>query len=180
MMFRTLSRLLVAAVTLSALSCTSYPDSYPPPIQRGPSNGAGSAGFRHFVAMSDPGAEACFVQDISPALEANSWRWTGQRPTLRFVLEEVEELKFTMDFSVPGVTFKETGPATISFFVNGNLLDKVRYNSYGEKHFEKAVDSSWLEAGVDTVVVAEIDPVWVSPKDGTKLGIILVQAGFVK
>ena len=180
MMFRTLTRLLLAVVTLSVLGCANYPDSYPPPIQRGPASGTGSAGFRHFVAMSDPGVEAYFVRDISPALEANSWRWTGQRPALRFVLEEVEELKLAMDFAVAGVTFEQTGPVTISFFVNGNLLDKVRYSSYGEKHFEKAVDASWLEAGEDTVVAAEIHPVWISPKDGTKLGIILVQVGFVE
>jgi hypothetical protein len=32
--------------------------------------------------------------------------------------------------------------------------------------------------GEDTIVMAHVEPVWVSP-DGTKLGIILIRAGFV-
>lgn len=85
-----------------------------------------------------------------------------------------------MDFSVPGATFETTGPTTVTFTINGKVLDKVRYTSFGEKHFEKAVNPSWLEAGEDTIVAAEIDPVWISPQDGTELGIILLQAGFVE
>lgn len=173
-------RLPLATLAVLTAGCTDYPESYPPPIQRQPAEGTAAAGFRHVVAMNDPDAEAYFVQDISPALESDTWRWSGQRPTLRFVLEKVEDLEFAMDFSIPGVTFEETGPLTISFLINGRLLEKVRYDSYGEKRFEKAVEASWLKAGEDTVVAAGIDPVWVSPKDGTKLGVILVQAGFVE
>jgi hypothetical protein len=31
-----------------------------------------------------------------------------------------------MDFAIPEVTFPQRGPVTISFFINGHLLDKRR------------------------------------------------------
>ena len=169
----------IAALAIALTGCTSYPDSYPPPLQRAPITDETALGFRSFMTMNAPGAEGNFIQDVRP-LEGGAWRWTGRRPTLRFVLNEVEDLKFVMDFSVAGATFDTTGPVTITFSINGKALETVSYTSFGEKHFERAVDPSWLEAGQDTIIAADISPVWVSPQDGTELGIILLQAGFVK
>ena len=71
-----------------------------------------------------------------------------------------------------------TGPVTISYIVNGRLLDKVRYDTPGAKHFEKPVDSSWLKANADTVVTMELDKAW-TPEPGVKLGVTLTRAGFL-
>ncbi|MCW5982414.1 MAG: hypothetical protein KIT09_30285 [Bryobacteraceae bacterium] len=173
--------LVWAAAAAAALAgCERAPESYPPPFQRGAAQGGRAPQYRHFVAMNDPDASSYFVADIGAGLENGAWRWTGARPELRFVLEKVEDLKFTMDFSIAGVTFEQTGPVTISFYVNNRLLETVRYPTFGEKRFEKAVDPSWLEPGEDTIAAARINPPWISPKDGTKLGIILVQAGFIE
>ena len=40
-------------------------------------------------------------------------RWTGPRPTLRFVLKRVEGLKLVADYAVPDVTLEKTGPVTV-------------------------------------------------------------------
>lgn len=167
---------LVAAVLLVA-ACRTEPEAYPPPMQRSEPSVAART-YRHFVAMNDPDAPRYFLRDISPALENGLWRWSGQRPTFRFVLRQVEGLRFTMDFSIAGAILQETGPQTVSVFVNGRLLGRARYSEHGEQRFEKPVDPAWVKPGEDTIVTAEIDPVWVSP-DGTRLGVILIRAGFV-
>jgi hypothetical protein len=168
-------RLAAAALLLAA--CRFEPEAYPPPIQRG-EPALATRPYRHFIAMNDPDAARYFVRDVSPALENGVWRWSGERPTFRFVLRRVEGLRFTMDFSIAGAVLDETGPQTVSIFVNGRLLGRARYAEHGEQRFEKAVDPSWLKAGEDTIVTAQIEPVWVSP-DGNKLGVILLRAGFV-
>jgi hypothetical protein len=168
-------RLAAAAVLMAA--CRFEPEAYPPPMQRSEPS-AGSRPYRHFIAMNDPDASRYFLRDVSPALENNHWRWSGERPTFRFVLRQVEGLRFTMDFSIAGAVLEQTGPQTVSVFVNNRLLGRSRYSEHGEQRFEKAVDPSWLKVGEDTIVMAHVEPVWVSP-DGTKLGIILIRAGFV-
>lgn len=170
---------LLAALGLFAAGCQTDPPAYPPPIQRVTATAAGPVAYRHFLAMNDPGAERFFVRDVSPALENNTWRWSGERPTFRFVLRRAEGLKFTMDFAVAGAILEKTGPQTISFYVNDRLLGRARYATHGEHHFEKPVDPAWLKPGEDTIVVAEIRPVWQSP-DGVKLGVILLRVGFVE
>jgi len=174
-------RFLFAAVAvagwLAVCSCVNIPTTYAPPIQRKPILGPEVGDIGHFIAMSDARAPAHIVRDISEAVEGGSWRWTRQYPTLRFVLPTTKNLSLVMDFSISNETFVLTGPIVISWWVNGRLLDKVRYDSPGEKHFQKPVDASWLKAGADTVVTAELDKVWVAP-DGAKLGIILTRGGF--
>jgi len=41
------------------------------------------------------------------------------------------------------------------------------------------VPAGWIEPGLDTIVSIRIDPVWVAPQTGAKLGVILQRAGFV-
>ncbi len=166
--------LLLAAV----LGCNQYPESYPPPEQRTPPAPEETGDAKMFVAMNDPDAESYFIRDIR-GLEAGQWRWTGPNPTLHFVLDRADGLKFVMDFSIAGATFETTGPVTLTFEINGRRLDSVRYDSYGRKHYEKEVPAGWIEPGADTIVSIRIDPVWVAPQTGTKLGIILQRAGFV-
>ncbi len=169
-------RPLLLALLLAA--CNRYPESYPPPEQRQPPTAEEAGEAMEFVAMNDPDAESYFVRDIR-GLEAGSWRWTGQQPTLRFALDHTNNRQFVMDFAVADAALRETGPITITVFVNERLLDRMRYQTHGEKHFEKAVDPSWLEAGEKTTVEIALDKVWVSPTDGTRLGVILLRAGFV-
>jgi len=171
-----MKRRLAAAAMLVA-ACRFEPEAYPPPVQRSQTSLV-SRPFRHFIAMNDPDAARYFLRDVSPALENGVWRWSGERPTFRFVLREVEGLRFTMDFSVAGAVLERTGPQTVSVFINGRLLGRARYAEHGEQRFEQAVDPSWLKVGEDTIVTAHVEPVWVSP-DGTKLGIILIRAGFI-
>jgi hypothetical protein len=148
-------------------------------MQRKALAGPDTSNLKHFVAMADEHAEEHFLRDINPTLESGAWRWTGQKPTVRLVLKSTRRLRFVMDFGFNGETMKQTGPVTITFWVNGKVLDKVRYDEPGTKHFEKPVDESWLYKNGDNVVTAELDTVYVAEADGAKLGVTLTRLGFL-
>lgn len=158
--------------------CANIPDSYAPPVQRRPLGGAEPAPVGRFVNMADANAEAYIVKDVAAGVEAGSWRWARKRPELRFYLDGIDRLNFRADFSVADATLKETGPVTISLFINGNLLDSVQSAEAGEKHFDKPVPAKFLRANSLNFAALEADKVWVSKTDGAVLGFILTRAGF--
>lgn len=172
-------RAVAAVLLVSLCGCTKIPDSYAPPVQRHPVAGPDTSRLKHFIAMNDPAAEDHFLGGIGP-LESGAWRWTRQNPTLRFVVPTPNGLKFSADFSLSSDTMKETGPITITYFVNGRTLDTVRYEQPGGQHFEKAVPPEWLAGSEDVVVKLALDKVYVAPADGAQLGLTLVRAGFTE
>lgn len=122
-------------------------------MQRKPLTGPEPSPIAHFADMADANADAHIVRDISRATESKTWRWTGQKPELRFLLTTTENLKFSMDFAVPEITFAQRGPVSISIFVNDRLLDTVRCEKGGERHFEKPVPPEWLRTHLPNLVV---------------------------
>ena len=154
------------------------PESYAPPLQRRLPPGPEPRPVGSFVSMSDPDADAHILRDISRVAEG-AWRWTYQRPELRFWVDSTAHQKLAADFTIAAGTFKTTGPVTVSFFVNGKLLGKQRCPKPGHYRFEKAVPAGWLRTDDFTVVAAEADKLWVSPADGARLGFILTRIGFV-
>jgi hypothetical protein len=169
--------LAIAAAFLSG--CQNMPQPYAPPVQRQPIEDARPHRVSRMVNVTDPGAETHFVQDISGVREG-SWRWTQQKPTVKIVQPTNENLIYTIDFTLPEVTFKTTGPVTLTFYVNDRALDHVRYEKPGQLHFEKPVPADWVTPGKETTLAAEIDKVWVSPQDGAKLGFILTRIGLTQ
>jgi hypothetical protein len=171
-------RWFALALMAIAAGCSEYPPTFAPPLQRLPVVDDDSLGYRHFHEMNDRRVETYFVQDIY-TLEGNSWRWTGPKPTLRYRLREIQNLRFVMDLTVPEVTFRETGPVTVAVRVNGHLLDTVRYTAAGDYQFVKPVDEAWLTADEETIVEASVEPTWLGADGGTRLGFVLQRAGFL-
>jgi hypothetical protein len=171
---------LVAAAAVCLASCKSVPDSYAPPIQRKPLTAPLPLPYGHLVNMNDPNALDYIVHDVSPVLEGSVFRWAYKRPELRFALTTTTHLSYVMDFALPADNFRQTGPVTISVFINDKLLDAVRYDTPGRKTFRKEVPAAWLRTDSPVFVAAEIDKLYVSPKDGAKLGFVLTRAGFVE
>ena len=156
------------------------PDTYAPPVQRKPIEDARPYRVSRIINMNDADAEAHFVKDITRKLEGGSWRWALQRPTIQVMMKSVENQKFVIDFAIVDATFKDTGPVTLSYYVNDHLLDKVRYDKTGQQHFEKPVPPDWLKPNQDNTAAAEIDKMWTSSADGAKLGFVLVRMGFTQ
>lgn len=173
-----LLRIPATFLFLAIIACDHAPESYPPPPQRDPLAIPEPAAGGILVNMNDADAPAHFVKDISERLEGATWRWTGKRPTLKILLVKTTGLKFTVDFTIWEGTMKQTGPVTISFFIDDNLLDTVHYDTPGYKHFEKPVKPEWLQTATDTVLAAEIDKLYVDPGDKKQLGFILTNMGF--
>jgi hypothetical protein len=168
-----------ACLLLLLAACVKIDDTYAPPIQRRPVSGPDTSRLKHFIAMNDPAAEDHFLRDVGP-LEGESWRWTRQNPTLRFVLPSTRGLKLLVEFGIHDDTLRSTGPLTITYLVNGHVLDRVRYEKSGGQSFQKAVPSEWLGDGEDVVVKVALDKVYVAPADGAQLGVTLARAGFVE
>jgi hypothetical protein len=128
--------------------------------------------------MGAPGARKLFVQDISDKLEG-SWRWCQQKPTVKVVASN-QNLKYMIDFTLPDVTFKDTGPVTMTFSLNDHVVDRVRYTKAAQLHFEKAVPSNWVLVDKENLLAAEIDKMWVSKQDGTRFGFVLTRIGLTQ
>lgn len=164
---------------LALWACVPAPESFPPPFQRTPLSGPEPRAVGPFLNMNDPNSEAHFVRDISPGLEGTGWRWTFARPELRFWLDSTRRQKFVIDFGLPPATFQQTGPVTLSFFINGKLLAAVRYSRSGDYHFEKAVPAAWLTTEAETLVAILADKPYIAPADGVRLSFTLFRTGFI-
>jgi hypothetical protein len=161
-------------VVVGLCGCRNLPD-YPVPDQR-PFFENVETRPSSLVKMSDPDASLHFFRDIVDG-PPDSWRWTAQRPAVKVKLGFRDQAIYVIDFSIAGATFKDTGPVTIAFTVDDRVLDRVRYDAPGDKHFEKPVPIDWLEGRASAIVGAEIDKMWVAQTDGTRLGFILIRIG---
>lgn len=161
-------------------SCRPDPPYYPIPEQQRPLTFNEATGLLPFIEMNAPEAPEHFVADISPVLEAGTWRWTGERPTLRLGASHIQRPKLLMDLAVPEVTFRDTGPVTVTIYINDQFFKRVRYTTPGNKHFEAPVPRQLLEVAEETTLRMVVHPPWVAPTDGNRLGVILIRAGFVE
>jgi hypothetical protein len=173
-------RVVIALAFLLLAGCVRAPESYPPPIQRKSLPDLEESAPGMLANMSDANAGAHFVRDISPGLEGGRWRWTNQRPELKFFIESINGLKLVWDFSIAEVTFKETGPVTVSFYVNGKAVGQVPCPKAGDYKFEQPVRPDLLRANEYNTIAAEADKLWVSHTDGVKLGFTMTRAGFLR
>jgi hypothetical protein len=162
---------------LFSAACVSQPEIYAPPAQRKPLDQEILVRSQPMLEMSDPSVDRFIVSDIAKGQQPSPWRWTGKRPTVKIPLKTVLNLKYVMQFALPEATFKDTGPVTITFLVNDKELDKVKYDTPGDKTFEKLVPRGMLQPMSENTVAADVDKPWISKNDGQKLGLILVKIG---
>jgi len=170
--------LLLAALALAG--CVKYPEPYRPPIQRRPMEITDTNRLKHFTYMNAPDAMHHVVTDIMPEINDGTWRWTLKSPTLQFQLPSTQSMRLRVDFSIPEITFSQTGPVKITVHVGGRLLDTIECPKSGQRTWEKAVPSDWLATDTPVLVRLEIDKIWTSPSDGAKRGFILTSIGFVQ
>ncbi len=131
-----------------------------------------------FVNMEDPAADAYIVRDISS--ERGVFRWTFLDPEIKLRVEDNKNLKFAMVFAIPEVTFKVTGPVTVSCAINGHPLASMRCPKADKYRLEKPVPADWVEPRRPISVTFHAEPRWVSPEDGQQLSFLLFTAGFVE
>jgi hypothetical protein len=169
--------LAIAALTLLLCAGCEHAAGYlPMPPQRAASEGRDPGELGNFIRMGDPFADEYIVRDVTS--EKAPWRWTFARPELKLRVQDAANLRFVMEFTVPQVTFRDTGPITVACYVNDRLLGSMRCPRAGVYRFEKPVPEGWVKPGSEVVVRAEVDKRWVSKADGQELGFLLGAIGF--
>jgi hypothetical protein len=172
-------QVFVFALCLHGAGCGGGVLSYSPPAQRPALTGEDpEPGIGRFVRMGDRNAARYLVSGFRDAPPGSPDRWADQHARVRFFLLSVDRLKFTMEFALPEVTFKVTGPVTLSFTINGHALDTVRFDRPGQLEYTRAVPAATLRANQENTVEIDADKVWVSKEDGTRLAFVLGTAGF--
>jgi hypothetical protein len=169
--------LAMACVLLAG--CGREPVYYALPPQHSPLAGEAPADFGEYVRMSDKRPEAYFVKHILKS-EGTDWRWTLEEPELRFALRSTANRRFRMQWRLHPLTFKETGPVTLEFYVNGHLLHREQYKEPGMYFSEKPVPAEWLRAGESTLVRIKVLNPWQTSEPGVLYGFVLHEAGFVE
>jgi hypothetical protein len=171
---------LSLCLCLTLAACVGIQDAYAPPEQRKPLSVEDPSTIKPFIRMNSPDAPAQFIRDIDSRLNGGTWRWTKQNPTLMFVVQSAKNQKFSMEFTVPEITMKDTGPVTISVSINDHLLDKTTYKTPGFRHLEKPVPPDWLHPQTENIVAMQIDKMWIAGEDKIPFGFILTAIGFVE
>jgi len=169
--------LLLVIGALLTVSCGREAGVYAAPPQRSIDLGTDPDGPHAFVNMDDPVVDDYLVNDISP--ERGFRRWAFTHPELRFRTNDVRHLIFTAEFAIPEVTYKVTGPVTVSYAVNGRTLGAIRCDHAGDFRLEKPVPDGLVEPGKFVRVTFEANPRWISPDDGAQLSFLLRSAGFI-
>ena len=165
---------VVAAFLLICGSCARVPDFYSPPPQY-------PGARRYEPPLLLPGRlhqTTGILQDVVDDSEATGKSWTNQHPTFSFLLRRTEDLDFYMRFIVHDDTFRDTGPVTLTVNVNGETIDRPRFDTPGEREYSHPVPPRLLQKRNPVIVRIDVDPVWIAPGDKTKLGILLMAIGF--
>lgn len=173
-------RCLVFLMTLLATGCVSIPDTYAPPQQRRPLAAEEPSPLKPYVHMNEASAPVHFLKGVGQNVEGGTWRWAQPEATLMFSLPQTKGWKFSADYTIPEITFKDTGPVTVKVTINSHELESVRVEQPGGRKIEKPVPEEWLHAKDPNLVTFTVDKTWVSPTDGVKLGFVLTAAGFVQ
>jgi hypothetical protein len=131
------------------------------------------------LRMSDIDVEKFTSRGVGPPIPDASWRWSDEHPMFHFPLTAGRQYAARFDFSVAEVTYKDTGPVTVTLLVNGHTLARKLCEKPGDYLLEADVPPEWL-ATEEALLNALIDPYWKSPGDGKQLGVILKEVGFVQ
>jgi hypothetical protein len=161
-----------------AASCGRRAGSYPPPPQLALDAGDDPTALKAFIEMGDTWSDDYVVRDITA--EQGVLRWAFLHPELRFRLKQTAGLRFEMRFAIPEVTFKVTGPVTVSCTIEGRPLGTLRCNRPGEYLLARPVPEGWLATDREIHATFSAEPRWVSPDDGNQLSFLLRSAGFVQ
>lgn len=141
------------------------------------SGGADPGGIGAFIRSEETHADIHIVRDISK--EAGIFRWAFLNPEMQFRVKTSEDLNFQMEFAIPEVTFKKTGPVTVSCSINGRPLGSVRCPNWGQYSLKKPVPADWVQPKDLVHVTFHAEPRWISPEDKAELSFLLRSAGFV-
>src|SRR5437879_9069310 len=107
---------ILVFLALGVAACQSSPQSFAPPVQRQPLPPFRAYRHAYIVNMADADASSHFVRDIT-GISEGTWRWAAQKPAVKVHVNVNQGLRYVIDFGLPEVTLKQTGPVTVRFAV---------------------------------------------------------------
>lgn len=167
----------VLALWVLALTACTPALEYPPPAQKVMPKGPDPLPGASLVHVGDALTDAAIVREVLGGEPGSSWRWTNQHPRLKIWFHPEQSSTFYLRFTVAGVVLKETGPLTIRMIVNDQVLDTRTFDKEREYEYSKPVPAAMLGSNDSAVVGFDIDPIYVSERDGMKLGVLLQDIG---
>jgi hypothetical protein len=168
----------VVIVAVLTACCGREAGVYPMPEQRRTDLGEDPGGLGAFITMDDPLSDDYIVKDIGTQRDYR--RWAFRHPELRFRLKVASHLKLVVEFTIPPVTYKVTGPVTVEYALNGRTVGALRCDHAGDYKMEKAVPDGLVKTGEVTRLTFEANPRWIAPDDGAQLSFLLRSAGFAQ
>jgi len=167
--------LLIVILLVALCSCACAPGSYPPPLQYEPSHGQDPPVLE--LGFSNPYVKILGGMIDNP--DAKGPRWTRAHPRFSFQLNRTDGLDFYMHFGVHDKTFAGTGPVTLTIRINGEVIDRPRFETPGVREYAHPVAERLLQLRNPVEVAIDVDPVWVT-EDKEALGIVLFAIGFAE
>ena len=161
----------VSPAILTKLSDRGF---HPPRIGEPAPCGISAGKMSAFAKMTEPAGKSQVARGMVPGDNV----WAFNRVLLFFRVQQTENVKFAMRFGVHSDVFSHTGPITVSIRINGKPFAHETYNRPEEYVFEKPVPAGFLAADSLTVIDVGVDKYYLTP-DGTKLTVLLLEAGFV-
>lgn len=134
--------------------------------------------FGETMTIGKPGASQYVVKGVLVGDPKSNAFWTLDEPELKFLLSSVQHHVFREHFFIAQETLKVTGPLTVDFYVNGHLLDQGRFAKDGDVLYQHEVPVDWLKTGALTTVKMRVHNPYIAPRDGARLGFLLMSAGF--
>jgi len=134
--------------------------------------------FGETMTVGKPGASQYVVKGVLVGDAKSRGFWTLDEPELKFLLSSAQHHVFREHFFLPRETLKQTGPLIVDFYVNEHLLDQTRFAQDGDVIYQHDVPVDWLRAGALTTVRMRIHNPYIAPRDGARLGVVLMSASF--
>jgi hypothetical protein len=170
--------IVMMAMSAALAGCGRQAGTYPPPPQQSLDLGMDPGHLRPYIVMDDPTVNEYIVSDISP--EPGYRKWAFLHPELKVQVANASHWKLTAEFALPEVTYKVTGPVTVSGAVNGHPIGSIRCDHAGDWKLEKPVPDGIVKPGEEIHLTFEANPRWVSPDDGAQLSFFLRGAGLTQ
>jgi hypothetical protein len=131
------------------------------------------------LTMNSLDAKLGVLEGVDSAGSGEELKWTADRARFQFRLASLRDSDLYLRFSVPDVTFRQTGPVRISIDVNGKMFDSFVRAAPGDGEYRRPADDIASQPFDPLIVAIRIDPPYVAKDDNAKLGILLNEIGFV-
>ncbi len=142
------------------------PQAPPPPFQR------------LLLHIAEPDIDSHIVDGMVPGSAGEQARWTRPRARFRITPPEGGSAEFYVHFFVPRDTFRVTGPGRLTLSIDGKSITSKTFPNPGDHEMRAAAPDGALAAGRELILGLDVDPPYVSPGDGARLGVLLFSIGF--